>query len=41
MKKANLPVRADEWENEGRGSRIGREREENSVEASLCMKEGN
>lgn len=41
MKKANLPVRAEEWENERGGSETEREREENSVGASSSMKEGN
>lgn len=45
MKKANLPVRAEEWENEREGSGIEREREEerrgNSVGASSRMRKGN
>ncbi len=37
MKKANLPVRAGEWENEGQGGRREKEREREILLKRLCV----
>lgn len=39
MKKANPPVRAEEWENEKKGSGIERERERRKFSCNLLVYE--